>query len=94
MNSHSSFDQNNVVSLSANGRVLIPSVIRQSLNLSEGDRFVIQADEHDDIRLFCLRDRIASAEGLFKDFAPKTGSVADELIAERRIEATQESSSS
>lgn len=79
-----------VVSLSANGRILIPAFLRQSLNLSEGDRFVIHTDKHSNISLTQLHDQIEEAEGLFADFAPAHGSVADELIAERRQEAAQE----
>lgn len=80
-----------VVSLGQNGRVLIPSAFRQSLNLSEGGRLLLCVTDDDAMMLKPLKDTIAAAEGLFKDFAPATGSVADELVAERRQEALKES---
>ena len=88
---HSEQLQQTIVSLNASGRILIPASLRQSLNLSEGDKFVIQADDDANIRLMQLHDQIEEAEGLFADFAPEHGSVADELIAERRAEAAAES---
>ena len=88
---HSEQLQQNIVSLNASGRILIPASLRQSLNLSEGDKFIIQADDDANIRLMQLYDQIEEAEGLFADFAPENGSIADELIAERRAEAAVES---
>ena len=85
--------QQSVVSLNASGRILIPASLRQSLNLSEGDKFVIQTDDNDNICLMQLHDQIEEAEGLFADFAPEHGSVADGLIAERRTEAAKECNS-
>ncbi len=81
-----------VVSLGPQGRILIPSTLRQSLQLAEGERFLLTVDEDANIHLNPLRERIAAAEGLFKEFAPMAGSVADELIVQRRLEATKESS--
>ena len=81
----------NVVSLGPDGRLLIPSVLRQSCDLTEGDRLMITVDEATHkISLAKLDDHIAAAEGLFQDFAVDSNSVVDELIAERRQETQRE----
>ncbi|NEP19198.1 MAG: AbrB/MazE/SpoVT family DNA-binding domain-containing protein [Leptolyngbya sp. SIO4C1] len=79
-----------VVSLGPHGRVLIPSALRQSLHLTEGERFVLSVEDNDTLSLHRIRDRISAAEGLFKDFAPEDGQVSDQLIVERRQDATAE----
>ena len=80
-----------VVSLGPDGRLLIPAILRQSCELTEGDRLMIAVDEATHkISLAKLDDHIAAAEGLFQDFAVDNNSVVDELIAERRQEAAHE----
>ena len=84
-------EHQNVVSLGPDGRILIPSVLRQSCDLTEGDRLMITVDEATHkISLAKLDDHIAAAEGLFKDFAIDNNSIVDELITERRQEAAHE----
>ena len=82
--------EQNVVSLGPQGRVLIPATFRQSLDLTQGERFVISVGDDETISLQRIRDRIADAEGLFKEYAPKEGLLSDELIEERRQEAATE----
>ncbi|MDR9900954.1 hypothetical protein G7B40_041825 [Aetokthonos hydrillicola Thurmond2011] len=80
-----------VVSLGANGRLLLPTSLRKRLSLTDGDRLLLEVSETGhDLRMVKLENCIASAEGLYKSYAPASGSVADELIAERRQEAAKE----
>ena len=79
-----------VLSLGANGRLLLPSILRQHLNLSEGDRLLIQIEENGDcVKMAKLSDEITAAERLYQSFATPE-SVVDELIAERREQAAKE----
>jgi AbrB family looped-hinge helix DNA binding protein len=80
-----------VLSLGANGRLLLPSILRQRLNLSEGDRLVVDVEEQGTcLKMAKLQDEITRAEGLYQSFAPSSGSIVEELIAERRQQAAQE----
>ncbi len=70
--------------LASNGRVVIPSVIRDSLNLTTGDEFEVRVEEGE-IRLTPL----AGVVEFIQDYLAKeaTGrSLVDELIEERRLE--------
>ncbi|MDB9526982.1 AbrB/MazE/SpoVT family DNA-binding domain-containing protein [Oscillatoria sp. CS-180] len=83
--------ENSIVALGPNGRLLLPLAIRKSLNLSNGDRFVLAADpELKHLSLQKLDKQIMAAEGLYRNYASDT-SVVDELITERRSEAAAES---
>lgn len=82
-------DSKTIVSLGPDGRLLIPSILRQSCDLAEGDLLMINIIENK-INLEKLDGHIAAAEGLFQDFAVDNKSVVDELIAERRQEALHE----
>ena len=80
-----------VVSLGPNGRLLIPSALRQSLELTQGDRFVLSVNEDlHTIQLEKIDEQIEVAEGMFAQYLSKNESVVDELIAERRKEAVSE----
>ncbi|NEZ65130.1 AbrB family transcriptional regulator [Leptolyngbyaceae cyanobacterium CCMR0082] len=80
-----------VVSLGPDGRLLIPSILRQSCDLTESDLLMITVDDvTHKISLEKLDDHIAAAEGLFQDFAVDNNSIVDELITERRQEASKE----
>jgi bifunctional DNA-binding transcriptional regulator/antitoxin component of YhaV-PrlF toxin-antitoxin module len=84
-------EQSIVVSLGVNGRLLLPSILRKSLNLSEGDRLLVQfEDRGSSLKMAKLQDDIVRAEGLYQSFAPPSGSIVEELIAERRQQAAQE----
>lgn len=84
-------EQSLVLSLGANGRLLLPSILRQRLHLAEGDRLVVQFEERGaKLVMAKLQDDITRAEGLYQAFAPSSGSIVDELIAERRQQAATE----
>lgn len=80
-----------VLSLGANGRLLLPSSLRHRLDLSEGDRLIVQVEgDGTYLKMAKLHDQIARAEGLYQAYAPDSGSIVDELIAERRQQAANE----
>lgn len=80
-----------VISLGANGRLLLPSSLRHRLKLAEGDRLIVQIEEDGvHLKMAKLHDQIAQAEGLYQSYAPSSGSVVDELITERRQQAANE----
>lgn len=68
------------------GRALIPKAIREALELKKGDELVGRLE---DGRLV-LESRQSLLERLQARYAEVEGSMADELIAERREEAARE----
>jgi AbrB family looped-hinge helix DNA binding protein len=74
------------------GRLVLPAALRKRIGLQEGDRLVITVEGDNSLRLISLSQQIQKAQGLFKDIAPGV-SLADELIQERRLEASQEQDS-
>lgn len=84
-------EQSLVLSLGANGRLLLPSILRQRLHLAEGDRLVVQLEEEGSKLVMAkFQNDITRAEGLYQAFAPSSGSIVDELIAERRQQVVVE----
>ena len=72
------------------GRVVIPARLRQTLGLKPGDRLVAGVDGQ---RLILERrdEVLARLQASFADAVPAGVSLVDELIAERRAEASRES---
>jgi AbrB family looped-hinge helix DNA binding protein len=77
------------VQLGDRGRLVVPARIRTRLRLTTGDRFILVIEPDDSIRLVNLRQQAQRLCGMFADVAPGR-SLADELIAERRLEAQRE----
>jgi len=71
------------------GRLVLPAEVREQLNINEGDRLTLRVDPDGTIRLQTGAAFARSLRGMFKHLAPGR-SLADELIAERRLEAKQE----
>jgi AbrB family looped-hinge helix DNA binding protein len=76
-----------VVSVGPKGRVVIPAGIRRRLNIDEGSELVALVEG----AAVVLVPRSAIKSRLRSMFADVTVSMADELIAERRMEARRES---
>lgn len=72
--------------LSREGRVVIPSAVRRALRLRTGDNmvWVLEGDE------LVLKRRRAVENELWEKFSEVRGSLAAELINERRREAKDE----
>lgn len=77
------------VKLSEGGRIVIPVEYRRQLGLAVGDEVILQL-EGQELRLFSRRQGIRRAQELVRRAIPPGRSLADELIAERRLETEGE----
>lgn len=77
-----------VVQLSERGRLVLPADLRRTLGLEEGDRFVLKLEDGS-VRLVPARTIAKSFQGMFRERYDMR-SLADELLAERREEASQD----
>jgi AbrB family looped-hinge helix DNA binding protein len=75
-----------VVRVGPKGRVVLPVEARRALDIQEGDELVAVMED-DGVRLMT---RPAAIVRLRRMFADVEGSLADELIAERRADAARE----
>jgi len=75
--------------LSPNGRIVIPAAFRRALGLKSGDEVVITLGE-DELRLSTSRHALRRLQTLVRKHVPKGVSLADELIRERRDEASRD----
>ena len=71
------------------GRIVIPSELRQALGIVPGERLVARVEDGHLI-LETRESMTAGIRKLFRDAVPEGVSLADELIAERRAEARRE----
>ena len=81
--------QKYTLQLEAEGRLTIPDSVRQRLGLEKGDRFILSIAEDNTISIVSLREKVRKIRGILKDKSPDRNLV-DELIQERREEATSE----
>ena len=78
----------NEVQVGAQGRMVIPAVLRKALNIKAGERLI--ARKVGDSLVLERRDATERRLlGMFSDI-PRDVSLVDELIAERRVEARRE----
>jgi len=78
----------NEVQLGAQGRLVIPAALRKALNLNQGDCLV--ARKVGDSLVLERREAVESRLWKMFEQIPQEVSLADELIAERRIAAQTE----
>lgn len=74
------------VEVGAKGRLVVPAPLRRELGIEEGTELVAVAE--DGALVLMTRDAIAGR--LLGMYAHLEGSMADELMAERRMEAKRE----
>jgi AbrB family looped-hinge helix DNA binding protein len=67
------------------GRIVIPAEYRQALGLQVGDEVILRLEGRE-LCIFTLNQAIKRAQELVSRSIPQEGSLADELIAERRRE--------
>jgi AbrB family looped-hinge helix DNA binding protein len=72
------------------GRVVLPSKVRAKLGLKPGSRMLLSTEKDGSLRLRPYRTVADESRGLLAGLAPEGESVVDELLAERRREATRE----
>jgi AbrB family looped-hinge helix DNA binding protein len=71
------------------GKLIIPAAFRRKLGIDIGDTVVIELGE-DGLHVRSLSSAVRRAQDIVREFVPEDVSLADELIAERRIEAEHE----
>ena len=81
--------QQTATKVDRHGRVVIPAEYRRALGLREGDAVVIQLDDGA-LRILTRAQAIRRAQEILAPYLAGKGSLADELIAERRAEAARE----
>jgi len=73
----------------AGGRVALPAEIRRALGLQNGDTVLFEM-QGDEVRIRPARSALRRVQERLREFAPQEGLVSDELIAERRAEASRD----
>lgn len=71
------------------GKLIIPASFRRKLGIDTGDTVVVELGE-DGLHVRSLSSAVRLAQEIIREFAPDDVSLADELIAERRVEAEGE----
>ncbi len=71
------------------GRVLIPSAIRNNLQYQPGDHVVLRII-NDELHVISLKKAVGDIQNSIKKYNKNNISLVDEFIAERRLEAKRE----
>ncbi len=71
-----------------NGRLVIPAAYRRALGLEPGNRVILILEE-DGIRLVTARQAIQRSQALVRRYIAEDRSLSQELIQQRREEATR-----
>ncbi len=72
--------------LAEGGRIVIPAEYRQALGLHIGDELIVYLEDNE-LRIITPDQALKRAQELLRRYIPEGRSLADELIAERRLEA-------
>jgi antitoxin PrlF len=73
----------------AQGRLLIPAALREKMGLKPNGHVAMYLDD-DGLHVLTTHLTIKRAQREFRKFVPEGVSLADELIADRRVEAARE----
>ena len=71
------------------GKLIIPAAFRRKLGIDTGDTVVLELGE-DGLYVRSLSSAVRLAQEIVREFVPDDVDLADELVAERRIEAERE----
>lgn len=71
------------------GRVCVPEEIRRSLGIHPGDTLVLKMDR-DGLKMIPIRAAVLRAQGLVRRYVPENHSLSDDILADRREEASHE----
>ncbi len=77
------------LTLGPGGRVVIPAVLREAMEVEEGDPILAWVEEGE-LHLLSPRVGARQAQAMLRGLLPEGVSLSDELIAERRREAEAE----
>ena len=75
--------------LVSGGRLQVPAEIRRALGLEDGDQVVMQVVDGE-LHVRPARTALDRIQAMLQPYAPVEGLVSDELIADRRAEASRE----
>ena len=75
--------------LVSGGRLQLPADVRRELGLADGDQVVMQVVDGA-LHIRPRRDVLTRIQNMLRPYMPADGSVADELIADRRAEAARD----
>ncbi|RUL89432.1 AbrB/MazE/SpoVT family DNA-binding domain-containing protein [Tautonia sociabilis] len=78
------------VKIGDDGRVVIPSSLRRELNIKPGDTLVLESDG-DSLLVRGYEQVLKEVQSAFADVAPPGALLSEELLRDRRDEATRES---
>ncbi len=81
--------QTEMTRVSENGRIVIPAAFRAAMGLKGGETVSLSLDEMG-LHIQTKRQQIARAQAMVREYLEPGRSLADELIAERRMEAKRE----
>jgi AbrB family looped-hinge helix DNA binding protein len=73
----------------AGGKIVLPAELRRELGLKEGDTVLVDRDG-ETLRIRSRAAAIREAQAIVRRYVPEGVSLVDELIAERRAEASRE----
>lgn len=76
------------ITVGERGRLVLPSAVRRALGLKPGTHMLLSTEEDGSLRLRPYRTVAEQNRGLLRDLPG--GSMVEELISQRRIEAAQE----
>ncbi|MBN1369815.1 MAG: AbrB/MazE/SpoVT family DNA-binding domain-containing protein [Dehalococcoidaceae bacterium] len=71
------------------GRLVIPAPYRKAMGLKPGDEVLVFMEEGE-IRVVSLRQSIQQAQGFIKCYNPEGRTLSEELLKDRREEASRE----
>lgn len=71
------------------GRLVIPAAVRKAMGIEPGDEVSLTLEDAE-LRIISTRKAIERAQALVRKYVPEGVSLVDELIRERREEASRE----
>jgi AbrB family looped-hinge helix DNA binding protein len=77
-----------ITKLADGNRIVIPATIRKGLGLKVGDAVTLVLQDNGEVRLLTQAEAVRQAQALVRQHVDKDRSLIDELLAERREEAT------
>ena len=77
------------VQVGEKGRIVIPAEMREALGIDEGDKVILEVENHE-LRISTIRGRIRRAQERAAKYVKPGTLVSDELSAERREAARHE----
>lgn len=71
------------------GKLVIPATFRRAMGIAPGDTVIVELDEGE-LRVRSLSSAIRRVQERIRELNPEGRLLSEELIADRRVEATHE----